>query len=140
MFSSFFRCALLWFPTEIAAQPLTGIEVKERACKVQFKFWKKRNDSKKKRKKCSKGKVAQTESSKVNISKVEKNTWKKKSIFFELEYWEHLVLRHNLDVMHIEKNICHNIISTLLNIPEKMKDGVKACLDLLEMGVERISF
>ena len=31
--------------------------------------------------------------------------WKKKSIFFELLYWEHNLLRHNLDVMHIEKNI-----------------------------------
>ncbi|XP_039145579.1 uncharacterized protein LOC120282799 [Dioscorea cayenensis subsp. rotundata] len=29
--------------------------------------------------------------------------WKKKSIFFTLPYWKHLLLRHNLDVMHIEK-------------------------------------
>ena len=43
--------------------------------------------------------------------------YKKKSIFFELEYWEHLVLRHNLDVMHIEKNVSDSLISTLLNIP-----------------------
>jgi hypothetical protein len=26
-----------------------------------------------------------------------------KSIFFELQYWEKLLVRHNLDVMHIEK-------------------------------------
>ncbi|XP_077239808.1 uncharacterized protein LOC143880718 [Tasmannia lanceolata] len=30
--------------------------------------------------------------------------WKKRSIFFNLLYWESLLLRHNLDVMHIEKN------------------------------------
>ncbi|MCH86656.1 hypothetical protein A2U01_0007515, partial [Trifolium medium] len=30
--------------------------------------------------------------------------WKKKSIFFTLPYWQYNVLRHNLDVMHIEKN------------------------------------
>ncbi|XP_076930723.1 uncharacterized protein LOC143595638 [Bidens hawaiensis] len=30
--------------------------------------------------------------------------WNKRSIFFELEYWSSLQLKHNLDVMHIEKN------------------------------------
>ena len=34
---------------------------------------------------------------------VPKYTWKKRSIFFELPYWEHNLVRHNLDVMHIEK-------------------------------------
>ncbi|XP_058211658.1 uncharacterized protein LOC131323837 [Rhododendron vialii] len=32
--------------------------------------------------------------------------WKKPSIFFELPYWKDNLLRHNLDVMHIEKNVC----------------------------------
>nr|XP_009804123.1 PREDICTED: uncharacterized protein LOC104249398 [Nicotiana sylvestris] len=31
--------------------------------------------------------------------------WRKKSIFFDLPYWEFNLLRHNLDVMHIEKNV-----------------------------------
>nr|GEU63134.1 uncharacterized protein [Tanacetum cinerariifolium] len=35
--------------------------------------------------------------------------WKKKSIFFKLPYWKSLLLPHNLDVMHIEKNVCDNI-------------------------------
>ena len=35
----------------------------------------------------------------------EADLWKKRSIFFELPYWEHNILRHNLDVMHIEKNV-----------------------------------
>ncbi|CAL9005352.1 unnamed protein product [Prunus brigantina] len=35
---------------------------------------------------------------------------KKKSIFFDLEYWKYLPVRHALDVMHIEKNVCDNII------------------------------
>ncbi|KAL4568843.1 hypothetical protein LXL04_024460 [Taraxacum kok-saghyz] len=30
--------------------------------------------------------------------------WSKRSIFFQLEYWSTLQLKHNLDVMHIEKN------------------------------------
>ncbi|XP_004515196.1 uncharacterized protein [Cicer arietinum] len=31
--------------------------------------------------------------------------WKKKSIFFELPYWKENLMRHNLDMMHIEKNV-----------------------------------
>jgi len=31
--------------------------------------------------------------------------WKKKSIFFRLPYWKDNLLRHNFDVMHIEKKM-----------------------------------
>ncbi|CAL2249584.1 unnamed protein product [Prunus armeniaca] len=62
--------------------------------------------------------------------------WKKKSIFFDLEYWKYLPVRHVLDVMHIEKNVCDSIIGTLLEIPGKNKDGIAARLDLLNMGVK----
>ncbi|KAI5334497.1 hypothetical protein L3X38_024630 [Prunus dulcis] len=62
--------------------------------------------------------------------------WKKKSIFFDLEYWKYLPVRHALDVMHIEKNVCNSIIGTLLEIPGKNKDGIAARLDLLNMGVK----
>ncbi|KAL6199770.1 hypothetical protein ACLB2K_029553 [Fragaria x ananassa] len=61
--------------------------------------------------------------------------WKKKSIFFELEYWKFLPVRHCLDVMHIEKNVCDSLLGTLLNVPGKTKDGIKARLDLVEMGI-----
>ena len=44
---------------------------------------------------------------------------------WDLEYWKDLDLRHNLNVMHIEKNICDNIIGTLLNIEGKTKDTLK---------------
>ncbi|KAI5337397.1 hypothetical protein L3X38_016668 [Prunus dulcis] len=60
--------------------------------------------------------------------------WNKKSIFFDLEYWKYLPVRHALDVMHIEKNVCDSIIGTLLEIPGKNKDGIAARLDLLNMG------
>ncbi|KAI5338322.1 hypothetical protein L3X38_017593 [Prunus dulcis] len=62
--------------------------------------------------------------------------WKKKSIFFDLEYWKYLPVRHALDVIHIEKNVCDSIIGTLLEIPGKNKDGIAARLDLLNMGVK----
>jgi len=32
------------------------------------------------------------------------HNWKKFSIFFKLPYWKDLLVRHNLDPMHIEKN------------------------------------
>ena len=55
---------------------------------------------------------------------------KKKNIFFELEYWSKLKLHHNLNVMHIEKNICDSIIGILLNIKGKTKDTIKVRKDL----------
>ena len=45
------------------------------------------------------------------------------------------MVRHNLDVMHIEKIVCESIIDTLLNIPRKTKDGFAARKDLEEMNL-----
>jgi hypothetical protein len=45
------------------------------------------------------------------------------------------LLRHNLDVMHIEKNVMDNILGTILNIKGKTKDNLAARLDLQEMGL-----
>ncbi|XP_052724058.1 uncharacterized protein LOC128193906 [Vigna angularis] len=64
------------------------------------------------------------------------NIWKKRSILFDLPYWRVLDVRHCLDVMHVEKNVCDSIIGTLLNIQGKMKDGLNARLDLVEIGVK----
>jgi hypothetical protein len=61
--------------------------------------------------------------------------WKKISIFFELEYWKFLPVRHVLDVMHIEKNICEALLGTLLNIPKKTKDKESVRLDMAKMGI-----
>lgn len=52
-----------------------------------------------------------------------------------MPYWEHLLLHHDLDVMHIKKNICDNIIGTLFNQDGKMKDNYKTGVDLEEMGI-----
>ena len=60
--------------------------------------------------------------------------WKKRSIFFTLPYWEDHVLRHNLDVMHIEKNVVDNIIGTLLKLDET-KANLKAHQDLKDIGI-----
>ena len=44
-------------------------------------------------------------------------------------------MRHCIDFMHVEKNVCDSIVGTLLNIQGSSKDGVKAILDLQEMGI-----
>ncbi|KAM6597102.1 hypothetical protein CsatA_007626 [Cannabis sativa] len=61
--------------------------------------------------------------------------WKKRSIFFELPYWKDNLLRHNLDVMHIEKNVCESLVGTLLSLDIKNKDNLNARLDLKFMGI-----
>jgi len=61
--------------------------------------------------------------------------WKKKSIFFRLPLWKDNLLRHNLDIMHIEKNVMDNILGTILDIKGKTNDNLAARLDLQEMGL-----
>ncbi|XP_039138806.1 uncharacterized protein LOC120276140 [Dioscorea cayenensis subsp. rotundata] len=67
----------------------------------------------------------------------EELNWTKRSILFELPYWKTLKLRHNLDVMHIEKNICESILGTLLNIEGKTKDTIIARLDLEDLNIKK---
>lgn len=47
------------------------------------------------------------------------------------------MLRHNLDVMYIEKNVFDNVIYTLLNEKHKSKDHVNARKDLQDMSIRR---
>ena len=64
-----------------------------------------------------------------------KNVWKKRLIFFDLLYWSSLDVRHCIDVIHVEKNVCDSVIGTRLNIQGKTKDGINARLDLGLMGI-----
>ena len=84
----------------------------------------------------------QNEFGKGQLSKKRKslhsdNNWRKKSIFFELPYWSSNLLRHCLDVMHIEKNICEMLIATMLNVKGKTKDDLRSRRDLMDWGVKR---
>ncbi|KAK9070469.1 hypothetical protein SSX86_010871 [Deinandra increscens subsp. villosa] len=38
--------------------------------------------------------------------------------------------------MHIEKNVCESVYETLLNLPNKTKDGLKARQDLEDLGIK----
>jgi len=58
------------------------------------------------------------------------HNWVKRSIFWELSYWKTNLLRHNLDVMHIEKNMFENIFNTVMDVKGKTKDNIKARLDI----------
>ncbi|XP_022899258.1 uncharacterized protein LOC111412556 [Olea europaea var. sylvestris] len=48
-----------------------------------------------------------------------------------------LLLRHNLDLMHIEKNVCESILGTILHVKGKSKDELNSCKDLLNMGIRK---
>jgi hypothetical protein len=58
------------------------------------------------------------------------HNWVKRSIFWELSYWKTNLLRHNLDVMHIEKNVFENIFNTVIDVKGKTKENIKARLDI----------
>ncbi|XP_025703733.1 uncharacterized protein [Arachis hypogaea] len=88
-------------------------------------------------------KLSETDSSSVTSKKrrngqdadEDDSHWKKKSVFFDLLYWEDQMLRHNLDVMHIEKNVCDNVVFPILMDSSKSKDNLKARRDLQCMGI-----
>jgi hypothetical protein len=58
------------------------------------------------------------------------HNWIKQSIFWELSYWKTNLLCHNLDVMHIEKNMFENIFNTVMDVKGKTKDNIKVRLDI----------
>ncbi|XP_038687458.1 uncharacterized protein LOC119986835 [Tripterygium wilfordii] len=60
----------------------------------------------------------------------QEHNWTKKSIFWDLPYWCNNLLRHNLDVMHIEKNVFDNVFNTCMDVKGKSKDNVKSRMDL----------
>ncbi|CAE6012555.1 unnamed protein product [Arabidopsis arenosa] len=76
------------------------------------------------------------EEEEVAVDEEELSRWKKRSILFKLEYWEDLPVRHNLDVMHVERNVAASIVSTLLHCG-KSKDGLNARKDLQELGIRK---
>ena len=54
----------------------------------------------------------------------------KHGIFWELPYWSTNLIRHNLDVIHIEKNVFDNIFYTVMDVKGKTKDNPKARADM----------
>ncbi|GJS60186.1 zinc finger, PHD-type containing protein [Tanacetum coccineum] len=71
---------------------------------------------------------------KIKSNPVVKLNWTKRSIFYELEYWYFIILKHNLDVMHIKKKLLESFLGTLL-MNDKSKDTTKARQELKNMGI-----
>jgi hypothetical protein len=63
--------------------------------------------------------------------------WKKQSIFWELPYWKDLDVRHSIDVMHIEKNVCEGLLRMLLNTDGKTRDHGHARAALKKIGIRQ---
>jgi hypothetical protein len=58
--------------------------------------------------------------------------WKKKSIFWNLPYWEVLEVRNAIGVIHLIKNLCVNLLG-FLGVYSKPKDTLEARQDLQRM-------
>ena len=78
-------------------------------------------------------KVTEIGANDANVLVSKLTGWKKKSIFWDFPYWSTNLIRHNLDVMHIEKNVFENIFNTVMNVDGKTKDNAKSRLDLMEI-------
>ncbi|XP_052181209.1 uncharacterized protein LOC127794273 [Diospyros lotus] len=70
--------------------------------------------------------ATQPNAAQTNADNSHGSGWKSKSIFWDLPYWKTQLIRHNLDVMHIEKNVFENVFNTVMNVPGKTKDTVKS--------------
>ena len=93
--------------------PLSGHEAKQQAKKF-------------------KGKV---QFGKTTVEKPDKaECLKKYSIFWELPYWEHLEVRHCLDVMHIVKGVAENLLG-FLNVHGKTRDTAASRNDMVKMRI-----
>ena len=75
------------------------------------------------------GKADGTKKRKRGQKDKEPKLFSRRSALWDLPYWKYLKLPHNLDVMHIEKNICDALLGIILCL-EKNKDTVNARLDL----------
>jgi hypothetical protein len=52
---------------------------------------------------------------------------------WDLPYVKTLILMHNIDLMHQERNVGESIISTCMEFTDRTKDNVKARKDLAQI-------
>jgi hypothetical protein len=60
----------------------------------------------------------------------EKHNWTHKSYLWELPYAKALILPHNINFMHQERNIAESIISMCFDVTDFSKDNVNVRKDL----------
>jgi hypothetical protein len=61
------------------------------------------------------------------------HNWTHKCVLWELPYAKALILMHNIDVMHQERNVGESILSTCISFAMKTKDNHKARKDLAQL-------
>jgi hypothetical protein len=59
-----------------------------------------------------------------------RHMWTHKSGLTRLPYYDDMLLPHNIDVMHTERNVVEALWATIMDIHDKSKDNVKARVDL----------
>jgi hypothetical protein len=62
-----------------------------------------------------------------------KHNWIHKCVLWELLYVKELILMHNLDVMHQERNVGESIINICMGCTDKTKDNHKKSRDLAQI-------
>ena len=60
----------------------------------------------------------------------EEHNWTHICGLWELPYAKALILMHNIDFMHQERNLGESIISTFMDMMDRTKDNLKARRDL----------
>jgi hypothetical protein len=103
--------------------------------KTLLKTWKECPTSGKVKKRKRAEKKRKRGEKKIKEAKLLMGVWKRRSVFFGLRYWKVLGTPHCLDVMHITKNVCESLLGTILDMPDKTKDGPKARKDLIKLGI-----
>jgi hypothetical protein len=63
----------------------------------------------------------------------EKHNWTHKSCLWELPYVKALILSHNIDLMHQERNVTESIISMCFDVTGFSKDNINARKDLADL-------
>ena len=59
----------------------------------------------------------------------EEHAWTQMSGLWRLPYMDDLFLPHNIDMIHLEKNIAEALWGTIMDILDKTKDNVNARVD-----------
>jgi hypothetical protein len=60
----------------------------------------------------------------------EKHMWTHKTGLTQLPYYDNIILPHNIEEMHTEKNVAEALWATIMDISNKSKDNVNASVDL----------
>ena len=72
-------------------------------------------------------KINQLEGGFVGYGK--QHAWTQTSVLWRFPYMDDLLLPHNIDVMHTKNNLGEALWGTIMDIPDKIKDNVKAGVD-----------